>query len=763
MEPSDSLLISSGVGHNQTVGISSSQIPQVLSAFLPPRGRSRLSSAQEAMAVFSRQPVDSLPNFNLRVGNMSSTLPGSCPLIDHLRAYVSARPDWDTYLGPLLTDMAATRLKSPCEAKELTLGMSPDSDWEAATAFIKRMSRSDREKGVLFVAADTEGYQVEVDWHSGYKGLTAILSRIQEAKEVKQDSISFNSGFSSKSAASFPVRFFVGGADWAVHVKLPVQNVTVNGKPRLLLDLSTKLTPAMREWFKALPCMVGCGVMDDYLSFSKITTALWLDTFFNHVPLPIEIGDLLHLAGVAMPQSSMFVTNWWCFGTLLPKDQGSRGDNLWASDMEDLPKGLARYLVCDTRLPAIAASILAIIWAIHHFPDAYWVNVVSGMTPLSFVEWVASHVMTRLLPNIRPVEYLGESGPMRSYEHAQQLRAPELISSYGKLLLQLGLPRGAEWEILRQDPGWPAITAGGPCYIHSARAYMNSLLPILRTIDPATWALGQVDQLVLYQFGITSELYSYPLQASTNTGPWEVDPGVVNPLMADFKALTKEALREHITVTVRGSRAMFLEYVRLYPWSGRDMLLYFEEHTKHFKQLVGETRFRLVVLDIRRCLTFMGLMPARHPQWRDPFFVDNYIKKVKANAAKTLKRRRDQLSSGLLSNTSQLAAVEQALALAEDPASGDVGQLPAFRCWNEPQGLLRPPGISNAAKARRVMESLVLQSSSCQETPQEVLSTVWVPESPPRRRQRPNQPIDSLEEDIEIFIDQGEMEMFGPS
>ena len=759
MEPADTLLISECEGHNHTVGISGRQIWQVISDVLPAReSRKLLTSVEEAHGVFAAHSTEVMPTFSVRGGGEQATLAGGAPLLDHLKAYISNRLDWEPSLTPVLDRFAKCRMSEAYQLDELTIGVTDEKRWESATAEMLESIRLDREAGVLFTAADCESFQADMNDSPLDKGFEGVLNRIKNARDAGRHSVHFNCGHKSKgNVTSFPVRFFVGGANWAVHVRLPLQSTTFKGRPRLLLDLTTKITPGVKAFFKAIPNAVGCGIMDDFRQWSEMTLAVWEDCFFCRTRLPIEMGDLLRMAGVAMTQSSMFVCNWWTTGTIMPKDQASRGDNRWAESAADLPKSLRRYLVLDTRQPAMMASLLSMVWTIHHLPDAFWVHEVSGMTPLMLMNWVASKVMRRLLPNIRPVyRKLAEGGPIDTYMRMAQLVKPEGINSYSELLSQCEIPSGVEWEILARDPGWPSITAGGPCFIHSARSFMVGLLPLLRAIDPQTWSLGQVDQLVLYQFGLPVAPYVYPSCPSSNTGPWEPNPDVTNPIVENAESLSKRDFQEHAVATVRGARAMFLEYVRLYPWSGRDMLEYFEGHTKHFKELVGVKRFRQIIHDIRRCLEFMGMMPVRPPGWTDPFFVHLYIEKLKANASVALKRRREELTSGLQVNTGLLELVEDAIREADDPNIQEVGPPSLIRRWQEAPGALRPPGRSNADRVRGAagpQESLPVTAPLAHKVSQE----------PPARRQRlDSRPSGTLQEEVEMFIDRSEMEMFGP-
>ena len=759
MEPADTLLISECDGHNHTVGISGRQIWQVISDVLPPRqGRRFLSSVEEATGVFAAYSTEVMPSFSVRGGGEQATLPGGAPLLDHIRAYIGSRPDWEPYLSPMVERVAKCRMSNSYHIEELTVGVSSEEHWEVVTAKLLDNIRLDREAGVLFTAADCEGFQADMNDSPLDKGFEGVLNRIKDARVAKRHSIHFNCGHRSKgNVASFPVRFFVGGSNWAVHVRLPVTTTSVLGRVKLLLDLTTKITPGVKAFFKAIPHTVGCGVMEDFHQWSEMTLAIWEDCFFCRTRLPLEMGDLLRLAGIAMLQSSMFICNWWVTGTVLPKDQASRGDNKWAEPYSDLPSSLQKYLAMDTRQPAIVASVLSMVWTIHHFPDAFWVREVSGMLPLQLMRWVALNVMERLLPKIREVFYkFGEGGPIDQFMRMAQLVKPERISSYSELLSQCEIPAGEEWEILSRDPGWPSITAGGPCFIHSARSFMVGLLPLLRAIDPKTWSLCQVDQLVLFQFGLPVVPYTYPSRASSNTGPWEPNPDVTNPIVEDVAGLSKRDIQEHAVETVRGARAMFLEYVRLYPWSGRDMLEYFEGHTKHFKELVGVKRFRQIIHDIRRCLEHMEMMPVRPPGWTDPFFVHLYIEKLKANASVALKRRREELSSGLQVNTGLLELVEDAIREADDPNVQAVGPPSLIRRWQEAPGALRPPGRSNAERLRRAAEP---QEPLPVSTPRPLQESR---EPPARRRRLDNRPTGTLQEEVELFIDRNEMELFGP-
>ena len=756
MDPLDVFLIAPHQNAiNKTVGVPSSKVGTIISHIVTPGGGRPKSSGEEAQRVFMAQAGSTrVPCFSTATCDQTNSLPGGAPLLDHLAAAIEDRPDWNKTLGPMIEGMQGWRIPQECKTMELTLGVSTDDEWQKACDNLVAQIARDRENGVFIQAADIECYGVDASEGATdgieFSCMNQIgFHRLAGVKRVKFSAIRYG-----KSGSSLPVRFFVGGSDWQIHVRLPIR-YGVDGDPtKISLKLNTKISRKVYQFFSALPVLVGFGITEDFVLWSQITERIWSEDFFTSVPPPIEIVDLMRLTGINMSQSSMFMANWWCLGSILPKDKASLGDNSWGKPLAEIATPLRRYLACDTAQPTAIAWLLASIWTVHHFPDMCWVTEVTNLDAQELLEWVSTHVIKGLVAGWRKLER-GGMGAWTGHSTIPNLQSPETILSMPSLIKKAGVPAGSKWDILRQDPGWPAITAGGPKYIHSVRVFMNQMLPLLRSLDENTWPLPHADQPVLWQFGIPSEeVGPYPTgQPPLSAAVWEPNPGVVNPIPEDFSALTRDLIRPYCS-PVRGMRAVLLEYIRLYPYSGKDLVQYMEEHPGHFKNIVGVKRFRLVITEMRDMLTRLDLEPVRKEGWTDPFRAHVRVENVKQRAAGHLKRKIEEMEKSDLQLTRNIALAKSALEDALDPEVTAVGGHALFRRWNEPAGICHPPGCSRAIKAAG-------GAAVVPPEPQALVTSEV--EEPPTRRQKVRQGPAHFHEDLELFINQSEMEEFGPN
>ena len=180
---------------------------------------------------------------------------------------------------------------------------------------------------VFLHAADTEDYQIDLDWGVKTNGYNSLISRVKAAKDSGRSEISFNNCRYGQPATALPVRFFIGGVDWQVHVRLPVRYVVANKRNQVILNLKATISEDVKKFFGSLPSLVGVGIHEDLLQWSKAVDAIWGVDLVGLMGPPIEMRDLLHLAGINMGQTNMMTINWWVLGSILPKGEASRGEN----------------------------------------------------------------------------------------------------------------------------------------------------------------------------------------------------------------------------------------------------------------------------------------------------------------------------------------------------------------------------------------------------------------------------------------------------
>ena len=397
---------------------------------------------------------------------------------------------------------------------------------------------------------------------------------------------------------------------------------------------------------------------------------------------------------------------------------------------------------------------MILVWTVHRFPDFTWVKGVTGFSPYGLIEWVSEKVFKSLVVGWRKV-YKEGNGCWKSFSIIPNLLHPENNADLTELLKVIGIPEGNKWDILRFAPKWPSIVAGGPHFLHSARAFQNSLLPMLRAIDAEVWPLAQTDQLLIWQYGIVAKPDEYPVDPPGNTGHWIGNPGADNPITENYSLLTREFFKR-TAVSLRGVRALILEYAHLFPRLGKDLLLFFEANPKQFIAIVGQRRFRVVITEMRELLLQLDSYPIRQEGWRDPFNAILWVQHAKVRAASFLERRVVELRAAQDKTSTNLAAAERALAQARSPHTRQVGTSSWIRRWNEPQGRIEMPGMRRAFGD----DDGYGRPADMAERMGDVQEVAG--DSAPKRR-KPWEGDSHFDEDIELFIDQCEMEEFGPA
>jgi len=247
------------------------------------------------------------------------------------------------------------------------------------------------------------------------------------------------------------------------------------------------------------------------------------------------------------------------------------GDNEWAQPLSRLPEGLRLYLMADTQQSATLGTMFIMIWALHLFPDQAWVQAASDLSVKNFLNWVTVKVFSERLAEIVGFSVDASarwvSGPkLRVWNQA--------LSSASKnretLLNNIGLPEDPRLKILLQDPQWPAITAGGPRHLHTARHFQNSLLPLLNEIDQATWPTLHVDKVSALRYGWPAEQLSPVHRDPVGGGPKLLcDPGMESLLPQDVTTITDETLKDIMAARpFMTKKAIILELARTRPDDG---------------------------------------------------------------------------------------------------------------------------------------------------------------------------------------------------
>ena len=166
-------------------------------------------------------------------------------------------------------------------------------------------------------------------------------------------------------------------------------------------------------------------------------------------------------------------------------------------------------------------------------------------------------------------------------------------------------------------PEWPAITAGGPRFVHSVRASLIDNLVLLTKADPEDWPPVPPETKHLVLFG-RHQLQDLPMPTdATLTAGWAPNPGLEGQLLSEADHINWKSITR-LTGDGVGVKALLLEYIRMAPTDGRALLERLEARLGAAKTIFGclEKANRVVPV-IRAMLADFDQMPPRPEGWVD--------------------------------------------------------------------------------------------------------------------------------------------------
>jgi hypothetical protein len=438
-------------------------------------------------------------------GNTYEPLPGGVPLVDHVAAFITTAPDWKE-IDPFIQKLRSSRLPTREDAengRELTIRDSRVEDWIEANQFLKAKSEEDLDTLYPYWAADTESIDLKVTWevYSRTKAWESFLIHIAAAVKAGKKRIEVVIAPDRCTACSVPARFFFGSSNWHFHVRLPFNYYRSQGEDRVSLKLNTQLTKEVKQLFLALGPMVGAGITEDNVEWSALIHTIWGLRFFEDMAKPVELEHLARAARINSANSSMFHINWWCLGTILPKNIASLGDKKWGRPLKEIPSGLQQYLVGNIAQTVKIAALLVLIWCIQSFPDMTVIQDAMQTTVVKFLKWSHHFVFRKLFPGITPI-LKDQKGhwvkPQRQSTWVEQPTVQDMIN-------RLNPPTLEEHKLIWNTPNWPSIICGGPRSLLQARAEILNRLLSLKKLDPDLWLETHEHKIVFWKFSASSQ------------------------------------------------------------------------------------------------------------------------------------------------------------------------------------------------------------------------------------------------------------------
>ena len=555
------------------------------------------------------QQSDCMTEFNTNGMDAACYLPGGAPLIDHLRARLEYMPDWHCIL-PAVEKLRSHRLPNlerPASQREFTLGETSEEHVQIAIEFLKAsMVLTKKIFITCLLAADTESIGVvKQDASKLYSGELqgSYTLRVAQAKE---------------SAEPLPVLLMVGHVGWQVHVRVPL-TATTDACGRKILKLTPgKLQKGVARFLKALGTVTGVGITKDLEEFFALTSRLYGENFLKIMAIPTELENIALQAGYKMGRTGVEMLNWVCFGTILAKGKLSMGDKNWDTPWDLLHVPSRGYLAGDIGQPAGAAAILGYFWLLHIFPDACAVRELSALDGTRLVRFWDSGVFPMLTPE-RTI--LGGSPPDDEGKKAWD----------DQVLFKANCVRLRDLE-----PGWPAVTAGGPRFIHATRAFLISKLELLNATHEEFWPPTAPEKVHLVMFG-RHQLIDEPVPTDPTSSPgW-----APNPVLEGSTLMGSEFINWNTFLRLTGDgvsvKGLVLEYARISPPLGLALLERLEDHKKAAVNVFGcLEKAQKVVPVLRGILRSCDLEPPRPEGWVDIYHeaaaVETKVERITARA-----------------------------------------------------------------------------------------------------------------------------------
>jgi hypothetical protein len=291
--------------------------------------------AKVAQRIYTAQNSAHVTIMTVQGTSSTAMLPAGVPVIDHLAAWASITPGWNT-ITPQIEQLRARRAPSTeptrhPEVLELALGTSTAQEYAHACEWVKTKHQQTRDSyGILLPAADVECLQIEAS--KNYQSLEQVLADIvlSSGDVIKTFSLPAppSRGVTAASTISLPVLFMYGSIDWQLHICLGAGH-TADGRS-ITFICGDPLPPQYLELIALLEPAVGTGIEKDYEDFFGTVSAFW-PSHGAKPAKPIELARVTMLAGCAISHVSVLQLAYTFLGGFLCKDwRASTGDRLWA-------------------------------------------------------------------------------------------------------------------------------------------------------------------------------------------------------------------------------------------------------------------------------------------------------------------------------------------------------------------------------------------------------------------------------------------------
>ena len=543
-------------------------------------------------------------------------LPGGIPIIDHVMMRVQNTPDW------LMFDTSIKKLQD----SRLPVASFVPAPWVVT---IGSSSLEEVDRVIEHIRSRVEEVKRTMTFCMCSLDVECVAVASMQGEEYYPGKLRLRLAKPRESAKQFPTKLMIGHVDW--HINLVFQMAPSPSKDdHLNITVGLIQADRLRTLFSLFPIVCGVRVAEDIDIFNATLVTLYGSSAPQLKPHIVDLAVLAKYAGINTSRTALGVLNWLTFGTIMPKGECSCADGKWWKRWRDLEDPFKAYLYGDITRAAAIGWTLTLAWVIHMFPDVHAVASMSNLHNVTLPAWWVEKVVINL-PLI--------SGRENVFIPVQESR-DALLS------MLVGADSAVVSAAVRGlNPDWPDASAGGPRFLHSARAFLVSKVHLLANVDPATWRPPQASLATFIMLGRDWVRTVATPTAAVMGMSWVANPGTEKRLKGPLEEVTERAVSQ-VTGAGVTQRSAVLELARLDFNTGIEILLKMEKGEGHFQQVTRSKKLaRQMVHDLRALFASCQLIPDRDPGWVDHWALDT--RKLENVARARMEEARRQESRAL--------------------------------------------------------------------------------------------------------------------
>ena len=465
-------------------------VPGVWSGSSPALTKASVAGAIAGRAppsFYKKKPTADGDHMRSWLGNVGSTstvvdpglvefdelFPCGAPLLDFLsldceREDAWAYPSLDTVHKWVATRSITTSWANEVKVKEFVIGLDDQAKFDTFRAdFWRRYGKGQNDLPTGVVSFDTESVACNQYDLARFVSSPGKWVAFNGTKGDLSDISSENLPSKSDKGASFTAKLMFGGSDWVHLISFNIKKAS-DGKSRIYAcDIPRYVVAFLEE----VPVIMGAGVQADMKAVEELFETLSRSTV--RMKGSVDLGSLAVLAGWQLSKTGMLPLALITVGMAMNKAV-SCADGKWGLRWSQIPPALQVYALGDIKMGYLTYNVLISLLIRQLFPDPELVCRLSRCSPDQWVRWFNLLVRDALVGV--SIDDRALSGAIASGSRSQLMETLRVRDLEGCISLEAP----TRIKFLAGLVVWPALTMGGPRYLHCVRSKYLAQFSVLQ-------------------------------------------------------------------------------------------------------------------------------------------------------------------------------------------------------------------------------------------------------------------------------------------